>query len=74
MTAVAGNASVYQVYPVSRMTGEGRAEYVTGKNGLVHRVSYDYAYIIGDSFVRTGIRDGNKMPIIPSIIQVHNRR
>ena len=26
MTAVEGNASVYQVYPVSRITGEGRAE------------------------------------------------
>ena len=25
MTAVEGNASVYQVYPVSRITGEGRA-------------------------------------------------
>ena len=27
MTAVEGNAPVYQVYPVSRMTGEGRAEF-----------------------------------------------
>ena len=26
MTAVKGNASVYQVNPVSRITGEGRAE------------------------------------------------
>ena len=26
MTAVEGNASVYQVNPVSRITGEGRAE------------------------------------------------
>ena len=26
MTAVEGNASVYQVYAVSRMTGKGRAE------------------------------------------------
>ena len=26
MTAAVGNASVYQVYPVSRITGEGRAE------------------------------------------------
>ena len=26
MTAVEGNASVYQVYPASRMTGEGRGE------------------------------------------------
>ena len=28
MTAVEGNASVYQVYPVSRITGEGRAEFL----------------------------------------------
>ena len=27
LTAVEGNASVYQVYPVSRITGEGRAEF-----------------------------------------------
>ena len=27
-TAVEGNASVYQVYPVSRTTGEGRAEFL----------------------------------------------
>ena len=27
MTAVEGNASVYQVYPVSRISGEGRAVY-----------------------------------------------
>ena len=26
MTGVEGNASVYQVYPVSRIVGEGRAE------------------------------------------------
>ena len=26
LTAVEGNASVYQVYPVTRITGEGRAE------------------------------------------------
>ena len=26
LTAVEGNASVYQVYPVSRITGEGRAD------------------------------------------------
>ena len=26
MTAVEGNASVYQVYPVGRLTGKGRAE------------------------------------------------
>ena len=26
LTAVEGNASVYQVYPVSHITGEGRAE------------------------------------------------
>ena len=26
LTAVEGNASVYQVYPVSRVTGEGRTE------------------------------------------------
>ena len=28
MTAVEGNASVYQVYPVSRITGVGRAEFL----------------------------------------------
>ena len=28
LTAVEGNASVYQVYPVSRITGEGRAEFL----------------------------------------------
>ena len=28
MTAVEGNASVYQVYPVSGRTGEGRAEFL----------------------------------------------
>ena len=28
MTAVDGNASVYQVNPVSRITGEGRAEFL----------------------------------------------
>ena len=28
MTAVEGNASVYQVNPVSRITGEGRAEFL----------------------------------------------
>ena len=27
LTAVEGNASVYQVYPVSRITDEGRAEF-----------------------------------------------
>ena len=27
LTAVEGNASVHQVYPVSRITGEGRAEF-----------------------------------------------
>ena len=27
-TAVEGNASVYQVYPGSRITGEGRAEFL----------------------------------------------
>ena len=27
LTAVEGNASVYQVNPVSRITGEGRAEF-----------------------------------------------
>ena len=27
LTVVEGNASVYQVYPVSRITGEGRAEF-----------------------------------------------
>ena len=26
MTGVEGNASIYQVYPLSRITGEGRAE------------------------------------------------
>ena len=26
LTAVEGNASAYQVHPVSRITGEGRAE------------------------------------------------
>ena len=28
LTAVEGNASVYQVNPVSRITGEGRAEFL----------------------------------------------
>ena len=28
MTAVQGNASVYQVNPVSRITGEGREEFI----------------------------------------------
>ena len=28
MTAVVGNASSYQVHPVSRITGEGRAEFL----------------------------------------------
>ena len=28
MTDVEGNASVYQVYPVSRIAGEGRAEFL----------------------------------------------
>ena len=28
MTAVEGNASVYQLYPVSRTTGQGRTEFL----------------------------------------------
>ena len=28
MTAVEGNSSVYEVFPVSRITGEGRVEYL----------------------------------------------
>ena len=28
-SCVEGNASVYQVYPVSRITGEGRAEFLS---------------------------------------------
>ena len=33
MTVVEGNASVYQVYPVSRVTGEERAEFL-GRGGM----------------------------------------
>ena len=36
MTAVEENASVYQVNPVSRISGEGRAE--------IYRGTYHYAY------------------------------
>ena len=34
MTAVEGNASVYQVYPVSCVTGERRAEFFEWRGGL----------------------------------------
>ena len=36
MTAVEGNASVYQVNPASRITGEGRAELDVGRGGGSH--------------------------------------
>ena len=35
MTALEGNASVYQVYPVNRITGEGRADRLEGVGGRV---------------------------------------
>ena len=35
LTAVEGNASVYQVNPVSRITGKGRATFFKGGGGLV---------------------------------------
>ena len=34
LTAVEGSASAYQVYPVSRITGEGGAEHFEGHGGI----------------------------------------
>ena len=56
MTAVEGKASVYQVYPVSRTTGEGRAEF-QGRGGLdLNKREQRWMLII--SFEGTGISSG----------------